>query len=179
VTSPVTPGNVILASDYNNLRNFTTARPLCRITASAVQSIAHNVAAGVAIAFGAEDVDTHNFHDLVTNNSRITPSTGWAGYYHVSGTVFMGARSDYGILDCWIRKTGATNLAASGRRGPMGVATSQANSVSCGVDELFLDPALGDYIELMALHFNTAAAAQNTNQSAQFSSTLQLEFLRP
>lgn len=171
MTAPVAPGARIYADDTNDLGDASARRPVARLTCNAPQSIPNNVVAGTAILFPTEDYDTHGGHDLVTNNSRWIVPAGFDGTYDIRGTVFHGARADYQIIDAWIRKNGATNIAPSGRRGPMGTTTAQANAV-----QTFARIALvaGDYIELMAMQINTAALAVNTNQSGQFSSVLEI-----
>lgn len=174
MTSPVSPGARAYAEDVNAVGDASARRVVARMVATAVQSIPHNTA--TAVAFAGEDYDTHGGHDPVTNNSRFTVPAGYDGYYDVRGTVMHGSRADYSIADAWIRKNGATNIAPTGRRGPMQGTTTvtssaqvQAVATACRV---FL--VAGDYVELVALHSNIAAVAQNTNQSSQFSSVLEV-----
>lgn len=169
-----TAGDPVFASDVANLANFTTARPAGRALASATQSIPNNT--NTAIALGAEDIDTHGFHDIVTNNSRITPTAGWAGYYRFSGAVIHGTRADYSTTDAFFRKNGTTSLAPGNRKQPPLISGFQAVHTFCTVA---LDPGSGDYLELMGLQVNGAAAAQVTGFSGVLICTVEWEFLRP
>lgn len=54
-----------------------------RATANAVTSLTN--ATWTAIALATESFDSHAFHDLVTNNSRLTIPTGWGGKYLITG----------------------------------------------------------------------------------------------
>lgn len=165
-------GGIVHAADITDLIALTTARPLVRLVANSTQSLAD--ATAVAITFATEDIDTHGFHSTSVNTSRITPTI--AGYYRVRGTVLFGARADYADLNCWIRLNGSSNLAPAYRGGFAGITTS---SVETGIAEVIVSlNGTTDYVELVAQQNNTANVAQVTNQSSQFSSGLELEFLR-
>ncbi|MEV6633872.1 hypothetical protein AB0M54_24285 [Actinoplanes sp. NPDC051470] len=172
-------GADVLAADINQL----LLKPIVRLIAQATQSLAN--ATGTAMTFGAgsEDIDTHNFHDVAVNSTRITPSAGWAGYYRVGGAVMHGSRNDYSDFNAWIRKTAAINMPAAHRGGyryTPGSGSLNASVFAARTEVIVaLDPASGDYIELMGQQSNAAAAAQLTNQSSQYSTVLELEFLRP
>ena len=161
------------SADIITLQGQTTGKPLVRLVASGTQSIPHNTATAVVFS-GSEDVDTHNFHDPSTNNSRLTPTV--AGYYTARITLCMGARTDYQIVDCWVKKNGTTNLAPSARQS-QGTTTSQATTAD--TQALVQCNGTTDYIEMIALQANGASAAQNTNQSSQFSSVFELVYERP
>lgn len=164
-------GDRVKATDYPT--TYTTARPLIRLVANATQSIPHNVATALSWPAGTEDFDTAGYHDTTTNTSRITPLL--AGYWAFDGTVLFGARADYTNINAWIRVNAATNLAPAWRMEP--AALSQTSTCR-GYAEVLMNGTT-DYIELMAQHANSAAAAQVTNQSSQFSSALHGRFLRP
>jgi hypothetical protein len=167
----VAAGATIDATDITALQGYTTGRPLVRLIASGTQSIPHNTQTALTFT-GAEDIDTHGYHDTATNTSRVTPLT--AGYYRARGVVYFGTRADYTLLEASIGKNGTT-IAPSGRRIPPLITGVQA------VEAVAIVSVNGttDYIEVYGLHINSAAAAQVTNQSGRFSSVLEVEFLRP
>jgi hypothetical protein len=163
----VAAGDRIDASDISTLEDYTIGKPLVRLTASGTQALADNTQ--VSIAFSVEDIDTHGFHDTVTNNSRITPNV--AGYYRLTGTVFYATQTTPVVSDINIRKNGSSNPAPGDRL----VGQVQTFSLSCTV----IQSANGttDYFEIVARQ--DSAGANNTAQSVQFSSVFEAEFLRP
>jgi hypothetical protein len=169
----IVAGAPIASADITAVQGYTTGKPLVRLVASATQSLPFNTATALTFT-GSEDIDTHNFHDPVTNSSRVTPTI--AGYYTARGTVFHGSRTDYSLTDAWVRKNGATNLAPSGRHSK-GTTASQADTAQVTVLVQFNGTT--DYVELVAIQQNGASAAQVTNQSSQFSSVFELVFERP
>lgn len=171
MTAPVNPGAPVLAEDVNDLGDGSTRRPVARLVAAGTQSLPNNTA--TAIAFAGEDYDSHGGHDTVTNNSRWTVPAGWDGYYDLRGAVTHGARTDYSFVDAWVRKSGTVNIPSSGRR--PGGNQSQVNTVPVFA-RVFL--SAGEYVELVAQQNNTAAVAQLTNQSGQFTSTFEITFDR-
>ncbi len=162
-------GAAASAGEINTLINGTTKKPLVRLVANGTQSIPHNTS--TALQFSTEEIDTNNFHDTATNNSRITPSK--AGYYRLTGVVMMAARSDWTYIQVGINKNG-TAVAPHNRVGPNANSTVRAVDVDC------IQQANGstDYFELSVLHVNTAAVAVSTNQSSQFSTVFECEFIR-
>jgi hypothetical protein len=168
----VAAGGIVYAADINNGDAWSLTKPLCRLVQSVAQSLTNNVAA--ALSFTTEDIDTHGFHDNVTNNTRITPSV--AGYYRITGTLMIVGAADYTLLQAGIAKNGvSTNAAPHGRVQPG--TTSAARSVTGSA--IMSANGTTDYFEVIALQTNTAAAAKLTNVSSQFSSVLELEGLRP
>jgi hypothetical protein len=171
----VSPGADVDAADINFMADRTIDKPIGRILASAAQSFASNTI--VACLMGAEDYDTHGFHDVATNTSRITPTAGWAGYYDLDATLIYATRSDYLVVDAWWRKNGVTNIPPGGRRSETtgSVASHQAIHAHA---RIFLDPALGDYVELMGVQTNTAAAAALTAFVTPYITTMEWAFSR-
>ncbi len=60
----------------------------------------------------SEEFDTSAFHDLVTNNSRLTVPAGLGGYYHIIGSSSTAASTAQTIV---LRKNGTTNLLGTTR----------------------------------------------------------------
>lgn len=157
------------ASEINTIIAGSTDKPLVRLVASGAQSIPHNTT--TVLAFSTEETDTNNFHDTATNNSRITPNK--AGHYRITGTVMMAGRSDWTYIQAGVNKNG-TAVPPHNRVGPNANSTVRAVSV----DVTQQANGSTDYFELAVLHVNTGAVAVNTNQSSQFSSTFECEFIR-
>lgn len=171
----VNVGDDVLAAQINQL----LLKPLVRLVATSTQSIAHNTAVAIQFGTSSEEIDTHNWHDVSTNNTRIIPNI--PGYYRARGAVAFGSRNDYTHVNCWIRKGGATNMAAAWRSGYSTSSGTLVAAIWIVTTEVIVscDGTSADYIELVAQHQNGASAAQITNQSGQFSSVLEMEFLRP
>jgi len=156
-----------LATDINNDVAAIAAKPIGRLVASGTQSIPDNVA--TALMFTTEDIDTHGFHDTTTNTSRVTPNV--PGYYRFYGCYFSGAITTPSTRAAYFRKNGTTAIAP----GPRDVGYTISSSKECTA--LIAMNGTTDYIELMGLQ--DSAGAVVTNQSVQFSSTLEWEYVRP
>jgi hypothetical protein len=164
--------------------NAVAEPPLCRVTASGVQSLAD--ATQVAIQFaGSDDIDTHGMHDAVTNNTRFTPNL--PGYYRFNGTYFTASLVNGSVVDVNVRKNGSTNLPPADRKGgasghtvttsgtPSTIGGSNAFSTSTSV--LVEMNGTTDYVELVARQDSNGA--RDTNQSSQFSCVFEGKFERP
>ena len=126
----------------------------CRVYKSAVQSItsgAYNYA-----TFDTEAYDTDNYHNNVTNNTRLTVPTD--GYYRVSWHVSWALGA--GITDCWFIINGATGDRYAGQETPN---MSVSNTVqSNGSTTVYM--TAGQYVELMP--FQTSGAGLNISAGA-------------
>lgn len=173
--SLVSPGGDVDAFEINLMADRTIDKPVGRILASATQSFANNTI--TSATWGLEDDDTHSMHDNVTNPTRITIPAGYAGRWQFDATLIFGARTDYQVVDCWWRKNGTTTIPPGGRRSNTNgqVSSFQAVHARC---QVFLDPALGDYMELMGVQTNIGLAAQVTALSGQHISVAEWQFLR-
>ena len=168
-------GAIIYAADINAWRDG----PVGRLVASGAQTLTDNVQE--AIDFSAEDRDTGGFHSTSVNISRVTPTV--AGYYRVTGTFFISTLVNGVTIDVNIRTNGVNNLAPAGRLGGAaghGVAagafsTANAFSTSCTA-QVEMDGST-NYFEMMARQ--NSGGDDDTNQSSQFSSVLEWEYLRP
>jgi hypothetical protein len=167
-------GEPVFISDIARMLAASSERPICRCLATSTQNIPD--ATLTPLAFGAEDFDTHGFHDPVTNNSRITPTV--AGYYRFAGTYFNGPRTDFVTVDASFRKNGATSMAPADRRTFSTAATQVSQAMSCSATAIIYCNGTTDYVELMAFQDNAAGVANTTNQSARFSSVFECEFIR-
>jgi hypothetical protein len=164
-----TAGDPVYASDVENLEDATTDKPIGRIAASGTQALADDTQ--VAIQFsGADDIDTHGQHNPASSNTRVTPNV--EGYYRFYGTAFFNEQATPVSIDANFRKNGATNMAPSGR-----MPGSATVASTCSTTVLVSMNGSTDYMELMARQ--NSAGADLTQQSAQFSSVVEWEYVRP
>jgi hypothetical protein len=157
-----------LADDINTDVDALAKPPVGRIVAgSGTQALADDTQ--VAIQFpSADDIDTADQHNPASNNTRITPNV--AGYYRFYGTTFFSDQVTPVYLDINFRKNGSTHL-APGARSP---GSTQVSSLA--ITALVSMNGSTDYIEMMARQ--NSAGADSTQQSAQFSSVIEWEYVR-
>lgn len=143
--------------------------PVCTALQTTVQSIAN--AAFVALLFQSEEEDSHGMHDNVTNPSRLTVPTGWAGVWACSASAMFATNGTGGRL-ITLRKNGA---------GLVGVCSgAQAGTTvqsGCTSPTRLLRLAVGDYIEAMV--FQSSGAALNTVPSTEQAPNLNMWWVRP
>jgi len=123
---------------------------------AALQSIP--VSTFTAVAFELEEYDTSAFHDLVTNNTRLTIPAGKAGYYLLTGFVnfTIDATASF-YLEFF--QNGVTDLRAAST-GIYGANPGVVNSTTVLL-------AAGDYVELRVWH-NSAAARNIGNTTTAY-----------
>jgi hypothetical protein len=165
---------------YQDLQ-YAIAPPVGRLVATSAQTLTDNTQVAIAFGSGSEDRDTDNFHSTTVNNSRVTPTI--AGIYRVYGTLFVSSLVNGVTVDVNVRMNGSSNLAPGSRIGGAaghGVAAgafSTANAFSLDVTAQVECNGSTDYFELVARQ--NSASDDDSNQSSQFSSVLEWEFLRP
>lgn len=93
---------------------------------------------GTVLAFNAEELDTSSYHDISTNNSRLTIGT--TGVYRLTASAWIGAA---GTASLWIRlrKNGSTVL-----RGTEQI--SVGGSLSGVQTSALVALTAGDYVEV-------------------------------
>src|SRR3954468_11747801 len=163
----VAAGDPVKATDVSGISDLTTARPVVRLVQVTGQNAANNTTIAITFGAGSEDIDTHGFHDTAVNTSRVTPTI--AGYYECRGSVVFGARADYQIMDGFFRKNGATIIPAGGRRSENG-ATTNTYQVAGAIFAIVSMNGTTDYMELLGVQTNTAAATPLTSVSGAGSS---------
>lgn len=94
------------------------------------------------VTWNAEDFDTGNYHNNVTNNSRLTVSQ--TGYYSLKSCLQWGVDTS-GPRVLLYRINGGTALALSSTTG-----ISNRDTRINGTIDLYLNS--GDYIEIVGLH---------------------------
>jgi hypothetical protein len=97
-----------------------------------------------AIAFGNADVyDTDAYHDITTNNSRITIPTGLGGYYLFTGSITW-ANQNANSRTILLYKNGARYDGVFGYTYPGGGSTSYLNQIFSVV----VSTVAGDYFQI-------------------------------
>lgn len=96
------------ATDYSHLQTLWS-KPCCRVYHSVAQSI--TTATSTILAFDSERFDTATLHDTVTNNSRITVPTGYAGKWLVGATIMMDNTAGGNRRLCQIYLNGTKEIA--------------------------------------------------------------------
>lgn len=114
----------------------------CRAQHSANQSINNDT--WTTVAFDGEEWDTNAYHDLVTNNSRITIPPGKAGKYLIGFTGYF-ADNATGVRGCKLVWTGAPNPIAGGLFAANPTVTAAFGYIHCATVFNF---AAGEYIEV-------------------------------
>jgi len=149
--------------------------PLCKLVQQiAGQQTALVTVTDVVLTFGAgsEEIDTHNIHDTVTNNSRVTPNV--AGYYRCHVRPILAFNTTVSAIQSWVRKNGAA-AERSGNAKPS--ATTGVNLAGQPFTTILPFNGTTDYVEA-GLQF-TASANQATNNVAGSLSTFIVEYIRP
>jgi len=114
-------------------------------TKNATQAISGGIT--TAIAFPTENWDSSAFHDLVTNNSRLTIPAGLGGKYLVTAKAGAVTGTTPGLSALYVYKNGANTLG-------LDVNTLAAQGSVKGAGTLVL--AAGDYIEAFVFFTTTS-----------------------
>lgn len=161
-------GDPLVASDWGDLSDDSSQKPLGRVVQSVAQTLTDAVFAAVTFTAAVDEIDTHNFHDPTTNPSRVTPTR--AGYYRFTGTVWMATATTPVRTSIQFRKSGT------------GVAPTQEdafNGRQHSTPTVTCVQAMNgttDYMELWA--FQDSAGNINTFVSGAAASCMEWEFLR-
>lgn len=143
--------------------------PTVRLIQQAAQSMGNSAAVAITFGAGSEDIDTHGFHDTVTNNTRITPTV--AGRYELIGTVLV-ASGTLSQLAAVFRKNGG-NIA------PLMVVRPDPAAASSGIQVTATATANGstDFFELIGIQ--TSGGALNTNLAGAQVCTFECRYTGP
>lgn len=130
----------------------------CSLSDASSQSVSHG--AGTAINFDTEDFDSDAFHDVSTNNNRITIPTGFGGKYLITASFNLATNSGGDWGKGRIDKNGGTTLAqqACGDDGSGLTVFIMGISVTC-----LVTLAAADYVQLLVDLDESAAAAVNVS----------------
>lgn len=146
----------------------SSEKPVCRLVQQTTQSIPDNTNTALSFGTSSEEIDTHNFHSEITNNTRIIPNI--PGVYTFRGAYFCGAQTSPNNNEVFVRKNGTTGLAAAGRSSGSTISNVIATSGSVSMN------GTTDYVELIAKQ--DSAGAVSTNVSLHFSSAFELVWER-
>lgn len=178
----IASGNIILSSDIGAIQAGSTAKPLVSLIQATAQSIPNNT--NTAITYTTEQIDTNNYHDSTTNNTRITPSQ--AGYYLVTVNYWTASSATLTSIETFVRLNGTTTYGTVGRIAGLGGAANNSSAVGTAttwaVSASAYVPCNGstDYIEHCVRQIQASgAAAVNTNSTGNaFSCGMTAEFVR-
>jgi hypothetical protein len=151
--------NTVLTADSSTATGLKWATPVtsgfvgARVFNSANQAISN--ATGTFLSFNSEDLDTNNFHDNSTNNSRLTVPTGYAGKYLATFQLryYSGADNGVGTRVGSIQKN-RTNVLATYSFIP-----NASIAVTCTVSTI-VNLVVGDYLEVDT--YQTSGTTMNT-----------------
>lgn len=168
----VAAGAPIAASTINDLIRYGPNKPAGRIRQGTAQT---GIASGAntAVTFAAADeIDTHSFHDTVTNNTRVTPTV--AGLYRVHGGVSISGQTDYTQVQGMIGKNGAGFFAPCHRINP----GTSSQTLVLPVSAMVQCNGSTDYFELYFSATRSGAGNVATAVSSQFACALEWELIR-
>lgn len=147
----------------------TSFKPVGVLKQQAAQLLASGTSTAITFGSGSEDIDSHNFHDVTTNNTRVTPTI--AGYYRITGHLSMPS---LGLTQV------AAAIAKNGTRvSPQAIMRPDTVAASSTAQTTVILNMNGttDYFELFGQQ--NSAGANNTNVSAGFESTLSWDYIGP
>lgn len=175
----VLAGDVIYASDHNTVESGTLGAPVCQLVqqAGASQS-GWTSATPTAVTFGAgsEAVDTHNAHDVSTNNSRITIGVK-LGWWLVEGVYVPANQNNTTLIRAILAKNG-TSIPGSFTGLPFPTAPGTALIGITTRSILIEATSASDYVELQG--YQTAASGTiGTAVSSYATSSLTATWQRP
>jgi hypothetical protein len=157
---------VVTAAELNAHVRDNLLELRARHGVSAKPAAAFSVASGVitSIACDAEDYDDANtpWHDLVTNNTRITVPAGYGGALHLGAHLSFdkSAAGTYRVL--WLKKNGAGIVAESGAP-PWNIGSSFNQTLQLDVEYAAV---AGDFYEIQFGH--DVGAPINVNVTTRF-----------
>lgn len=166
VTSPTT-GDLVWDRSTNLWKEWTgaawatVAAPYLHVRQTVAQNLTHNTF--TAVTFTTEDWDNVNGHSTVTNTSRYTCQTEFAGKYLLNGAVAYDANVNGNRTCRWaLNGTAITGSQAAG------VAGSVSSIV--GARPFLVDLAVGDFVELQG--FQSSGVTLATDNALQSSMTV-------
>ena len=158
-----TTGELVTAAHLNqDVRDnmlFLANPPACRVYHNTTQVMAD--ATETVVAFNSERYDTDSMHSTVTNNSRITFTTG--GLYLLTFNGVLAALTTYSLVYTFFRLNGTTSLGYAGFT-PTAFSASP-NLVNTTVYKF----AAADYVQVLIYQDNTANVGVNLNSGANYS----------
>lgn len=170
MAADVEVGDPVTADLLNTILAGSVNRPVTKLVAAAVQSLANGTDVALIFAASSEVVDTGGYHNEVTNNTRITPTR--AGWFKLTATVYLSSSASYTAISIGIRQNGATLLPPLSRNIPPLIGGARSQTVT------MIAQANGttDYFEAVANQ--TSGGALNTVATGSNASAFECEFDR-
>jgi hypothetical protein len=166
----LTAGQIALDTDFAAIEAASTTKPVVQVYLSGVQSIPDNTL--TALSFGSENFDSHGFHSVSVDPSRLIPNI--AGIYRMTGVVYFAGRTDWSQVKVVSRKNGSTELAPSMEWGNV-VTTGTHGFRYSG---LIAFNGTTDYVEMCVLQNNGANVAVNALAGNPSISLIEMEYIR-
>ena len=170
----VAAGDKILATDVDDIEDYTINRPLVRLIAQSAQSLTDNTTTAITFGASSEDVDTHGYHDTASNTSRITPTIGVSAYWRITALAWISSNTTTSDFFVGIYKNGSIHTINRNKPDP-GV----SDAFSAQVTAIVLLNGTSDFVEMFINNDDTGGAARNTATGAGTACVLEAEFLRP
>lgn len=164
--------NLKLVSDATTL-----TRPIAQLRNTTVTNIV-NAGAGTQVVFQAEDKDSHNGHDPVTNSSRWTTPASQGGTYIVSGRVGWTAKASTGTTDLRVASLFKNGVEIPGTSDQIRALDNAVTQPVNLIVPVFIDLVPGDYLELHAFQ-NSGAALDTFVGGAGLQSMITIQWIRP
>ena len=152
--------------------DMIVARPIVRLIQQSAQSYSSSSAAALTFGSGSEDADSHNFHDTVTNNSRVTPTR--AGWYTCRVTGSFGTPGSAFTQIAVAPAKNGTRVDGQVISRPDAASTAGAGA-QCTA--LIYCNGTTDYVEGYVQQ--NSSGSQNTSTTATLRSTFEVLFERP
>lgn len=170
-------GDVVEASDYNELEGGTLGAPICQLVqqSGATQS-GWTSATNNAITFGvgSETVDTHNAHDTGSNTSRIVIGVK-LGWWLVEGVYVSPGNSATTTVRAMIAKNGSVVVGSCQAIQPASTTVINALSTRSVLVEA---TSASDYVEVHGYQI-AASGTIGTGFLAYLASSLSATWQRP
>jgi hypothetical protein len=132
-----------------SLNYLRGAKAGCRVTSSAGTATGTDT----VLPWATETFDPDDFHDNVTNNSRLTVPSGKAGLYHVYSTV----RGASNLFTLYIVVNATTRIVEQSSQASGSVVST------CGLETTWI-MAVGDYFEV----WMTGGSSRDTGVASSF-----------
>lgn len=141
-----------------------------RHSARAKQITPQSVGGPVLVVLDGEDWDTDGYHDVSTNNSRLTIPAGLGGLYLFTANVMFPNPSEGQELAVGIRKNGTgPNIAEGGNPGQTTETSPFWRGASASIEDV---AAAGDYYEILTNQSHSPSGGALNLVSATFSCQL-------
>jgi hypothetical protein len=164
-------GQIALDTDFTGISQASNAKPAGRLVQTVAQAgFANNTL--TPLTFTTEDLDTHNFHNNVTNNSRVTPTV--PGWYRVFAAASLVGNTDFTAVEVTIRANGGFSTAPAFRIQP----GTTAGTIVIQCSALILCNGTTDYFEGITRTLRSGSGTGSTAISIQFASVLEWTFER-